>query len=282
MGTEWDAASYARVSAPQLAWGERVVERIGFRGDEDVIDCGCGTGRVTRLVAERVPRGTVLGIDVSRRMADAASEHLADLGDRVRIVRRDLLELDLEQAADIAVSTATFHWIVDHDTLFARIFAALRPGGRLVAQCGGWGNIAATLDAGRAVAAGEPWSRWLRGMDEPWYFPTPADTQAALARAGFTEIRAALEEAPTPFVSIDAAAEFLATVVLRHHLPLLPEDRRAEFARVVAERRARDHPDGVVVLDYVRLNLDARRPAARGADPPGAEGDGAGRVAPRG
>lgn len=260
MADEWDAGTYQRVSGPQFEWGRRVVERIPLEGDEDVLDAGCGTGRVTRLLAERVPRGTVLGVDGSARMVEEAGRRLADLGGRVRIRHADLTELEVDEPVDLVASTATFHWILDHEGLFARLYAALRPGGRLVAQCGGAGNIAATLAAAEEAAAGAPFSPHLAEMPESWFFADDATTVARLALAGFEDARAWLEPAPAFLATGEEGAEFLTTVVLRHHLPRLPEHLRAPFARAVAERRTR--PDGRVEIDYVRLNLEARRPPA--------------------
>ncbi len=259
MADEWDAGTYQRVSEPQLAWGRRVVERIPLEGDERAIDAGCGTGRVTRLLAERLPRGSVLAVDGSARMVEEASRRLADLGERVAVRQSDLLELEVDEPADLLVSTATFHWILDHERLFARLHDALRPGGRLVAQCGGAGNIARTLAAAREASTLAPYAEALSEMPESWLFAGPEDTVARLDGAGFTGARAWLEEAPAHFEDVDAGSEFLTTVVLRHHLDLLPEDLRPGFARDVAARCAR--PDGSVEIDYVRLNMEARRAA---------------------
>lgn len=258
MADEWDATTYQRVSAPQLAWGQRVVERIPLTGDEDALDAGCGTGRVTRLLAERLPRGTVLGVDGSARMVDEAARQLADLGDRVRVRHADLRALELDEPVDLIVSTATFHWILDHDELFARLYAALRPGGRLVAQCGGFGNIAATLAAAGDAGGEAPFAAHLARMPESWHFAGAEDTARRLEGAGFAGARAWLEDDPALFDTPEEGAVFLSTVVLRHHLERLPEDLRAHFARAVADRRTR--PDGRVELDYVRLNLEAHRP----------------------
>lgn len=258
MSDEWDATTYQRVSEPQLAWGRLVVERIPLDGDERAIDAGCGTGRVTRLLAERLPRGSVLAVDRSARMVEEATRQLAYLGDRVTTRRGDLLALEVDEPADVVVSTATFHWILDHGRLFARLHDALRPGGRLVAQCGGAGNIARTLAAAREVSARPPYSEALSGMPESWLFAGPEDTVARLHGAGFGDAGAWLEEAPARFADVGAGAEFLATVVLRRHLDLLDEDLRPGFAREVAARCAR--PDGSVEIDYVRLNMEARRP----------------------
>lgn len=260
MADEWDATTYQRVSAPQFAWGRRVVERIPLEGDEDAIDAGCGTGRVTRLLAERLPRGTVLGVDGSARMVEEAARRLADLGGRVRVRQADLRALEVDEPVDLIVSTATFHWILDHDALFVRLRAALRPGGRLVAQCGGAGNIAGTLEAADAEAARAPYAEHLAGMPRSWHFAGAGETVRSLEGAGFTDARAWLEEDPAIFETTAEGAVFLATVVLRHHLDRLPEDLRAPYAQAVAQRRTR--PDGRVEIDYVRLNLEARRPEA--------------------
>jgi trans-aconitate 2-methyltransferase len=235
-----------------------VVERIGLSGGETVLDAGCGTGRVTRLIAERLPRGRVIGVDASRAMVAEAARLLADLAPRVEVRHGDLLELELTEPVDLVVSTATFHWILDHDGLFARMHAALRPGGRLVAQCGGVGNIHGTLEAAAAASALPEYAPALADMPPRWAFPDPATTEERLRRAGFEEARAWLEEAPARFDGVERAAEFLSTVVLRCHLERLPPELRDPFAREVAGRLG-GHREAVEV-DYVRLNMDARRP----------------------
>ena len=116
-----------------------------------------------------------------------------------------------------------------------------------------------------AVGAAEPYASALRGMPGSWYFAGPQATVASLEGAGFVEARAGLETADTPFESRDEAVEFLSTVVLRHHLERLDPGLREAFSRAVADRLAASDPDGRVVLDYVRLNLEAVRPAGEPA-----------------
>src|SRR5687767_10825160 len=143
---DWNAAAYERLSAPLEAMGRDVLDRLVLRGDETVLDAGCGTGRVTAVLAERLPRGRVIAVDGSAAMVREARARLP--ADRVEVREADLLELELDSPVDAIVSTATFHWIGDHDRLFARLHAALAPGGRLVAQCGGAGNVEAVKRAG--------------------------------------------------------------------------------------------------------------------------------------
>jgi trans-aconitate 2-methyltransferase len=258
--TEWDARTYERVSGPQVSWGRTVVDRIALRGDETVLDAGCGTGRVTRLLAERLPGGRVIAVDGSRAMVDEARDRLADLAPRVTVRHADLLELEVEEPVDLIVSTATFHWILDHDVLFRRLFCALKPGGRLVAQCGGAGNIAATLGAAARVAARAPYAEALDRLPRGWLFAGPDETRARLEAAGFDDARAWLVEAPAELD--EESVDFLATVVLRHHLEALAPQLRVPYAEEVAA--ALRGADGQVVLDYVRLNMEARRPLHEG------------------
>ena len=140
MAREWNAAAYEGLSSPQTRWGAEFLGRLELRGAEDAIDAGCGTGKVTGLLLERLPRGTVLAVDGSRAMVEAAAERFAG-EPRVRVEHQDLLELEVEEPVDLVFSTATFHWIKDHERLFDRLARALKPGGRLAAQCGGEGNI---------------------------------------------------------------------------------------------------------------------------------------------
>jgi trans-aconitate 2-methyltransferase len=240
---DWNAASYQRVSAPLEAMGREVLDRLELDGDERVLDAGCGTGRVTAALVERLPRGHVVAVDGSPSMVEQAR---ARLGPGVEVFVADLLELELDEPVDAILSTATFHWIPDHDRLFERLSAALRPGGRIVAQCGGAGNVASVQRAIDAVA--EP---ALEGWPGPWNFQSPADTAARLERIGFTGVRTWLQDVR---VKPDDMREYLGTVMLGSHLERIPEERRAAFvAAVLAEL-----PEPAI--DYVRLNLSARKP----------------------
>ena len=246
MSTDWNAASYDKVADPQVRWGAEVLERLPLDGDETVLDAGCGTGRVTELLLARLPRGRVVALDASASMLDQARARLARFGDQIMYVQADLgRPLPLAAPVDAILSTATFHWVPDHDALFANLVAVLRPGGWLVAQCGGAGNIARFI----AVAASvDP--DFKRNQHN---FQTPEATTARLEREGFTEVRTWLSPAPTPFASTEELEAFIGTVCLRVHLAHLPEAARASFVRAVAARMPEP------VLDYVRLNITARR-----------------------
>jgi trans-aconitate 2-methyltransferase len=243
---DWDAETYHRVSGPQVAFAGAVLDRLALEGHETVLDAGCGSGRVTLMLLERLPHGRVIAVDQSPSMV----EHARDaLGDRATVRQADLMELELDEPVDAVFSSAVFHWVPDHDRLFAALHEALRPGGRLVAQCGGAGNVARFLAAAKEVAAEPPFAEHLAGWEGPWNFAGAEQTAERLERAGFADVQTWLE--PYPVVP-DDPADYLRTVCLGYHLEQLPEALRDDFVEMVL---ARSSPE----LDYVRLNITAQR-----------------------
>jgi trans-aconitate 2-methyltransferase len=244
---EWDGPSYDRISGPMEALGRAVLDRLPLEGDETVLDAGCGSGRVTEVLVERLPRGRVIGVDASESMVAEARRRLGEGAD---IRHGDLTELTLEAPVDAVLSTATFHWIADHDRLFGRLHAALRPGGRLVAQCGGEGNIDRVHAAARRVGAREPFAPFLDPWRGPWNFSSAERASDALAGAGFTDVHTWLAPAP---ITPEEPVEYLRTINLGAHLDRLPEDLHDVFiGEVIAELGG-----APVTIDYVRLNIDA-------------------------
>lgn len=245
---EWDAQTYDRVSDPQYKWGLEVLGRLDLAGNEFVMDAGCGSGRVTAKLLERLPHGRVLCVDASEQMIEKAREAL---GDRADYLVADLSELEVPERVDVIFSTATFHWVLDHDRLFSRLHAALKPGGRLVAQCGGEGNVAKHARAIVEVATGPEFIDHFQGLEMMWNF-APADaTEERLRDAGFADVRCWLEDKP---VQPENPYDFTTTVTMGPHLSRLPEELRRQFAEAVLE--VEDDP---LVLNYVRLNMDATR-----------------------
>jgi trans-aconitate 2-methyltransferase len=244
---EWDAETYDAISDPQFGWGMEVLERLDLGGEEDVLDAGCGSGRVTAELAERVPGGSVLAVDASEAMVAKARERL---GDRASYLVADLSELELGEPVDLVFSTATFHWILDHERLFERLRAALRPGGRLVAQCGGRGNVAEHARSIAEVATRPEFAPHFGGMTVIWNFAGPEETEGRLRAAGFAEARCWLE--PRPVTPADPL-RFTMTVTLGPHLARLPEELRLPFAEAILARSTEP-----LTLDYVRLNIEAR------------------------
>jgi trans-aconitate 2-methyltransferase len=244
MATPWDARTYDVSSEPQQAWGSEVLARLEpIPTHATVLDVGCGTGRITESLLALVPEGRVLAIDASEDMVALARERL---GDRAQVWCQDVLELDLAEPVDLIVSTATLHWVTDHDRMWRRLAAALRRNGILEVQCGGEGNLGRLREVIDAVARdGFPelveWS--------PWTFATPEATATRLRNAGFSSARCWLEPRPT---YPEDVGPFVRTSILAAHLARLLPERREPFASAVLAGLR-------LPLDYVRLNVSAVR-----------------------
>jgi trans-aconitate 2-methyltransferase len=245
----WDGTSYDRISGPMEALGREVLARLSLRGDETVLDAGCGSGRVTEALLERLPEGKVIALDSSASMITAARERLGRGDGRLELRRGDLLELQFEEPVDAILSTATFHWIRDHDALFARLRAALRPGGQLVAQCGGEGNIDVLRGKAGDLLAIDPYAEHFTDWQPPWHYAGADATRERLLDAGFRAAECWLAPAPR---QPEHPREFLATIVLGPHVQRLPENLREPFMDELLARLGEP-----VVVDYVRLNIDA-------------------------
>jgi ubiquinone/menaquinone biosynthesis C-methylase UbiE len=200
---EWNSEVYHRLSGPQVSWGKRVISRLRLRGDEVVLDPGCGTGRLTAELLEALPQGRVIGIDLSQNMLNSAREYLARFAARVGLVACDLLHLPFKRVFDGIVSTAAFHWVLDHDQLFANLRGVLKSGGWLEAQC----------------------------------------AAATLRRAGFIGVETSVEAAPTVLDDAAHYEEFVRNIILRRHLENLPTEKvRSEFIARMTEQAAKDDP----------------------------------------
>jgi trans-aconitate 2-methyltransferase len=266
MSGEWNAASYHRVSNPHVNWGIAVLEQLPLAGDELVIDLGCGTGRLTEKILERLPRGRVIGIDRSVNMTRAANDHFKPrFASRINVVLADAVALPIAGAADAVFSTATFHWIASHEALFASIFTALKPGGRLVAQSGGGPNLARVHERCERLMALPRFRAYFTEWEEPWHLADAARTAERLTGAGFVDVRTSLEPSPVTFEDAASFAEFITTVICRPYVACLTDpDARDAFIGDITRQAADDHPP--FELDYWRLNLSGRKPREHAID----------------
>jgi trans-aconitate 2-methyltransferase len=243
---DWDATSYQGVSLPHEEWARAVLDRLGLEGGETVLDAGCGAGRTTAIVIARVPDGRVIAVDGSPSMVEKVREVLRPQD--VALVS-DLTQLELDEQVDAIFSTAVFHWITDHDALFARLRAALSDGGRFAAQCGGEGNIDAFRRAGEEVARRQPYASYLEGIERLWNYAAPEVTEERLRAAGFTGVNCWLQPWP---VDPPEPEVYARTICLGAHVECLPEDLRDQFVADVLA--AQPSP---LRLDHVRLNIEA-------------------------
>ena len=257
---EWNSEAYHRVSRPQFEWGVKVLDRLPLRGDETVADAGCGSGKVTAKLMERLPRGRVIALDLSENMLQTAREHLLPkFAGQVLFIAADLHDIPLYGALDGVFSTAAFHWLPDHERLFRSLVRALKPGGWLEAQCGGGPNLARVRERTIALTARPEFAPFFAGWAPTWQYPDDVTTATRMCKAGFVEIKTWLQEQPTPLSDAAEYKEFLATVTLHRHIERIPDPGlRERFMDELTRQAAAD--TAPFTLDYWRLNLSGRKP----------------------
>ncbi len=243
--TPWRGDDYDRISAPHADMGTPALDRLLLQGDERALDVGCGSGRVTERLLERLPGGSVIALDASPSMLAQAAQRLARFGERVTFVRADLEcpPLPIRGTVDAVMSTAALHWVVDHDALFEGIGEVIRPGGQLSFQCGGEGNAAAMIEAVRDQG---------RETAEVFHMAGVMETTARLAANGFKDIDAWLQPQTIAFETRADMLDYIVTPYLRPATGL-PDAELYRLANGVADRL------GVLAIDYVRLNVTARK-----------------------
>jgi len=239
VNVHWQPAKYDSLPLPHEGWGARVVAGFDFRGDETVIDAGCGTGRDAEYALWNLPRGRIIGLDASLSMQAAFTSRFAH-EERAKILAADLSEPWPVDAAcaDAVMSVAAFHWLPSHDRVWHNVAAALKPGGVVRVDAGGEGNLVRLLEVVDAVGASSSLPEWNYAGVE--------DTLGQLRAAGLVPVSVELREEPAYFDNDEVYADYLRSVVLHK----LSEIERMQVAGLMGDR----------CVDYVRLEVTAVKP----------------------
>lgn len=258
--TSWNAEVYDRIGTPMRGWAQAVIDDLQLQGDEVVLDAGCGAGKVTLDLFEKLPNGRIYALDHSSEMIEKIRAVVEERGiDRIIVMQADLSDFALPEQVNVVFSNSTLHWIHNDDGLFGSLFRATKPGGRLRAQCGGGHIFAKLMPATDAVRAREPFAEHFAGTDDTKNYRTVDGAVRAMERNGWADARARVFDAPVQFPDEDAAALYLRTIILRDHVRHLPEGLQDMFVRaVVSEYVDRHGPP--FTADYVRLDLWATKP----------------------
>ena len=252
---QWNAAEYAANSAVQLAWARELIARLPLRGDEHILDVGCGDGKITAELAQAVPRGSVTGVDASDAMIRFAREKFPGL----TFLLMDARRIQFAKKFDLVFSNAALHWVDDHAAFLRGAAGALRPGGRLVVSCGGRGNGQDVVTVLHAELRLKRWREYFRGMPMPYFFYAPADYHHWLPQAGFRAAAVELTPKDAVYEGFPGFATWLRTAWLPY-TQRVPATVREEFITAVTERYVTRHPPdpaGRVHVRLMRLELAA-------------------------
>jgi trans-aconitate methyltransferase len=260
--TQWDAADYARNSRHQRIWAQDLIAKLHLRGDERILDIGCGDGKVTAQLAAAVSRrGSVVGIDNSDDMIRFATEQFTPGIPNLSFRLMDAAALSFDREFDVVFSNAALHWVRDHRPVLHGIARALRrPGGRVLLQMGGQGNAADVRTTLDDVTSRPEWADFFRAFDFRYGFYSPDEYRPWLADAGLDPVRVELVPKHMEHADRQAFGDWFRTTWMpwTHRVP---PDRRNAFIEAVVDTYVRDrhHDDqGIVSVKMVRLEVEAQ------------------------
>jgi trans-aconitate methyltransferase len=258
MAHEFDGKKYAAASAHQKEWGEKQIQELSISGTERILDLGCGDGALTAHLAALTPHGTVVGIDASCGMIDAAMTHQAP---NLSFVVRDINDLDYENEFDIIYSNATLHWITNHEALLANVYRALRSGGVLKFNFAGDGNCTNFFSVVKEAITLLQFAPCFSGFAWPWYMPTIEEYEQLVQRFPFRESRVWGENADRYFADADTMIKWIDQPSLVPLMKLLPDDLKASFRQYVIDQMMQRtlQPDGRCFETFRRINVVAKK-----------------------
>jgi trans-aconitate 2-methyltransferase len=264
----WDAKTYDEVSpSVQYRWGQQILEWRKWSGNETVMDAGCGSGLLTKLLAQKVPRGKVYGVDIDSNMIKQAGRILKD-SENVELVQADIVDVNLHTKLDIIFSNASLHWVHDHAQVFQHFWEMLKHDSnkraQLLIQCGGHGNLRRILTLLHRVIRCNEFREYFGNMNCPWYFANPDDTRILLEKIGYINTKVHLHNDPVILTNREIYSKFVKTVIMKPFLERLPDDetrnRYLELFLDEVENRSSKISTKPWSLDYVRLNITAEKP----------------------
>lgn len=228
--TEWNAQAYNRLSSLQDTMGAEVLSLLQLKGNERILDVGCGNGKTTAAIASRVPQGSVLGADASADMVAFANEHWTADHPNLQFAVADARHLPFKDEFDLVVSFNALHWIPDPALPLQGIRRALKPDGKAQLRMVAKGERRCIEDVIEETRKLPRWAGYFNSFRDPFMRLTPEQYAALAKEQGFRVLSVQLSDKAWDFGSRDA---FLARmqVTMIEWVQRLPEAERTAFIK---------------------------------------------------
>ncbi|HEX6281930.1 MAG TPA: methyltransferase domain-containing protein [Nitrososphaera sp.] len=255
----WDARTYDKVSSNmQLEWGQKLLEKRRWVGNEIVIDAGAGSGNLTKILADKVPTGQVFAVDADSNMVQQAKSNLSGYGN-VQVIHSRMDKVNLPTEVDVIFSNSALHWILDQEALFSHFWQLLKPNGELLIECGGHGNVERMLSLIFKIMQSDEFKEHFVDWKQSWYFPKPDEIERLLKKARFRDIQVNLSNQTTTFSDRESFANFVKTVVMKPFLGYIPDSKKKDQFLDAFLNEFERSSGRAWSLNFMRLNISARK-----------------------
>lgn len=262
---KWDAKNYHKVSSIQETWAIELLSKRKWKGNEVLVDAGCGTGRVTKIISNILKEGKIYAIDLDHNMIENAKLNLKDQ-ENVIFIKSDLSTVELPEPVDIIFSNAVIHWIKDHYNLFSNFLKLLKKSGEILIQCGGKGNLGTIQPILDLTRKSNAFKGYFQDWEDPWNFASAEETYSMMERVGFKKVETSLTKKIAKFSSFEEYKLFMKTVVMKPYLSYLPSDYNNQIIDSFIDCFFKYYKESIKGLtkvpndyniDYTRLNIRA-------------------------
>jgi trans-aconitate methyltransferase len=259
----WDPKDYKNHSKAQQQWARELIEKLNLTGSENILDIGCGDGKVTAEIAGIVRKGSVMGVDNSDVMIALAMEQFPpEKHNNLSFTLMDASSLEFDSKFDVVFSNAALHWVKDHRPVVEGIYRSLKPGGKALLQMGGKGNAGGILSVIDDLKHLKEWEPYFDGFEFPYGFLGTEEYNALLNKAGFAVERVELIPKDMQYKDSDGLKGWIRTTWLPY-TARIPEEKRDGFIDNIISAYFEREPadaDGNIHVDMVRLEVSAKKP----------------------
>ena len=259
----WDAKDYAKNSQNQYQWAKELFPKLKLTGNENLLDIGCGDGKITAELAKCIPNGLVVGIDSSAQMIKLSQNTFPKRDyPNLSFQVMDTRKLIFQNEFDIIFSNAVLHWIVDQKAVLQGVQRSLKTGGKLLFQMAGKGNAQAVLGILNNLLDEELWKEFFEGFGFPYGLFNDEEYKAFLVDVGLQPLRVELFSRDMKHAGEEGLAGWIRTTWLPYTERLTIE-KRDKFVKEIVKRYIKNHPidaDCVIHLNMMRLEVEACKP----------------------
>ena len=259
MTFDFNAEKYEKASAHQRQWGEKLITELDLKGNERILDLGCGDGGITAHLAECVPNGLTVGIDASQSMVESAQKNYKT--DNLRFALMDINTIDFVDEFDLIFSNATLHWVKDHHKLLANVRKCLKAEGILRFNFAADGNCSHFFHVIRQVMHDGKYARYFDEFEWPWYMPVVAEYKRHVTRVGFQEVKVWGENADRHFADAEEMIRWIDQPSLVPFMKCVADIDKQSFRNTVVEQMLKEtsQPGGTCFETFRRINVFAKK-----------------------